>query len=185
MKEIMSDLDDLEILSLKDLDIDINVAENGETFEENAFKKAYECHKVSGLPCIADDSGLEVYYLNGAPGVHTARYAGDNATDQENIEKLLHEMESVPYEKRGARFVCAIAFIMADGTVIITKGICEGIISQEQKGNGGFGYDPVFYLPEYNKTFAELDDTVKNRISHRARALEQMKKYIKKLDVIV
>ncbi|WP_234945984.1 XTP/dITP diphosphatase [Caldanaerobius fijiensis] len=184
MKKIMSDMD-LELMDLTDLDIDIDVIEDGKTFEENALKKAYTYHKATGLPCIADDSGLEVDYLKGAPGVYTARYAGDSATDQENIMKLLREMESAPEDQRNARFVCAIAFVLADGTAIITRGVCDGKIAHEMRGSNGFGYDPVFYVPEYNMTFAELDDMVKNRISHRAKALEQMKKYIKKLDVML
>lgn len=184
MKKIMSDID-LELMDLIDLNVDIDVIEDGKTFEENALKKAYTYHKATGFPCIADDSGLEVDYLKGAPGVYTARYAGDGATDQENIVKLLREMESAPEDQRNARFVCAIALVLADGTAIITRGVCDGIIAHEMRGSNGFGYDPVFYVPEYNMTFAELDDVVKNRISHRAKALEQMKKYIKKLDVIL
>ncbi len=184
MKEILRDTG-IELVDIKSLNVDVSVAEDGKTFEENALKKAYAYHVATGLPCMADDSGLEVDCLNGEPGVYTARYAGEKATDKDNIAKLLYEMRSVPRENRSARFVCAIALVLTDGTVIITKASCEGIIAFEERGNGGFGYDPVFYVPEYKKTFAELDEEVKNHISHRAKALAKMKRYLEKLGVIV
>lgn len=153
------------------------VEEDGDTFEANAVKKAVEVSKALGLPAIADDSGLEVDYLGGAPGVWSARYAGENATDEENNRKLLAALEGVPEGQRSARFRCVIAFAVPDeyGNVDVetAEGVCEGVIAFGPRGSGGFGYDPLFIVPEYGKTFAELPAETKNRVSHRAKALEQ------------
>lgn len=152
---------------------DIEVVEDGATFEANAIKKAEEIMALTGRPTIADDSGLCVDCLNGEPGVYTARYAGENATDGENIEKLLSAMEGVPFEKRDAHFACVIALAEPNGETRTFYGECKGKISEEKRGNGGFGYDPVFYVEEYGKTMGELDADIKNSISHRSNALKR------------
>ncbi|MGM9613005.1 MAG: RdgB/HAM1 family non-canonical purine NTP pyrophosphatase [Butyricicoccus sp.] len=143
--------------------------EDGETFEENAHIKARAAAEFTGLPAVADDSGLCVDALDGAPGVWSARYSGGG--DEENNAKLLREMEAVPDGKRTARFVCAIACVLPDGREFTVRGACEGVITRALSGDGGFGYDPLFYVPEYGCTFGVLPADVKNRISHRAKAL--------------
>lgn len=151
------------------------VVEDGQSFEENATKKAVETARVLGRPVLADDSGLEVDYLGGEPGVRSARYAGEQATDAQNNAKLLQELAGVPKKQRKARFRCVIALAIPKGDQIETKlasGSCEGWIGFEPVGSGGFGYDPLFVVPEYNQTFAELPMEIKNQISHRARALQ-------------
>ena len=152
---------------------DIEVIEDGATFEANAIKKAEEIMRIVGKPTIADDSGLCVDFLDGAPGVYTARYAGENATDAENIEKLLDALDGVPEENRTARFVCVIAVAEQGRETITFRGECEGRIDFEPKGEGGFGYDPIFYLDEYRATMAEVSAEIKNSISHRSNALKK------------
>jgi XTP/dITP diphosphohydrolase len=159
-----------ELVSLRDLGIPQLVEETGSTFEENALLKARHYATLTGLITLADDSGLEVDALGGEPGVRSARYAGDEATDQDRYRMLLDRLAGVPVSQRGARFRCAIAIAWPDGRWEIAKGACEGIIATEPRGCYGFGYDPVFHLPEYDATMAELAPEVKNRISHRARA---------------
>lgn len=154
---------------------DIEVIEDGVTFEENAVKKAETIMQATGRPCIADDSGLCVDYLEGAPGVYTARYAGENATDGENIQKLLTALDGVPKEKRGAQFVCVIALSEADKPTRVFRGECKGRILTEKHGESGFGYDPVFYDEKMEKTLAEMTAEEKNSISHRGDALKRMK----------
>lgn len=144
-------------------------AEDGDTFEANARIKARAAAEFTGLPAIADDSGLCVDALDGAPGVYSARYSGGG--DGENNAKLLREMEAVPDGKRTARFVCAIACVLPDGREFTVRGACEGVITRELSGDGGFGYDPLFCVPEYDCTFGVLPADVKNHISHRAKAL--------------
>lgn len=151
----------------------IDVIEDGDTFEANAIKKAEEIMRATGKPTIADDSGLCVDYLKGAPGVYTARYAGENVTDKENITKLLGALRDVPDEKRTARFVCVIALAEPGEETRTFYGECAGRISQKPCGSGGFGYDPVFYVEEYKKTLGELDGDIKNSISHRSCALKK------------
>ena len=153
-----------------------DTSENGNSFESNALIKARHASKHCSLPAIADDSGLCVDFLNGAPGIYSARYAGENATDRQNIDKLLERLRGVPAIARNARFQCAIAMVMRadDPDPIICQGIWPGRISESPSGHNGFGYDPVFYLPEMNCTSAELDADTKNRISHRARALQKL-----------
>lgn len=168
-----------EILSLKDAGISIEVEENGKTFEENAYIKANEIQKITGEIVLADDSGLEVYYLNGAPGVFSARYAGEHGNDKKNNERLLKELEGVPSEKRGARFVCSMVFLTPEGLRINAGGFVEGMIGYKEKGDNGFGYDPLFVIPSMSKTFAELHSDEKNMISHRKRALEDLKSKLK------
>jgi len=160
------------VISLRDLDSPPEVIEDGETFRDNALKKARAIAEYSGMPALADDSGLEVDVLGGRPGVYSARYAGENATDRENVIKLLAEMED--RENRKARFVCCLALVFPGGREIVVRGTCEGVISSEPRGEGGFGYDPVFYLPEFEETMAEIEPALKNTISHRARAAEKL-----------
>lgn len=152
-------------------------AEDGDTFEANARIKARAAAEFTGLPAIADDSGLCVDALDGAPGVYSARYSGGG--DGENNAKLLREMEAVPDGKRTARFVCAIACVLPDGREFTVRGACEGVITRELSGDGGFGYDPLFYVPEYECTFGVLSADVKNRISHRAKALASFAETLK------
>jgi XTP/dITP diphosphohydrolase len=182
LKELVACLQDLQatVVSLDDVSDAPEVEEDGKTFKENATKKATEIARATGLLTVADDSGLEVDALQGGPGVRSSRYAGENATDRENNEKLLREMAKVPEEFRGARFVCAIAVADADGLVGVVEGSCEGSIAIEETGRSGFGYDPLFILTGYNKTFAELGPDVKNRVSHRFRAMEKAALLIEK-----
>ncbi len=150
-----------------------DVEETGVTFAENAYIKAMSAFEKSGMPCVADDSGLMVDALNGEPGVYSARYAGENAADSDRIKKLLHNMEGVPAEKRTSRFVCSVCCVIDKDTVITAEGTCEGVIGFEPHGCGGFGYDPVFV---YNgdKTFAELSADEKDAVSHRGKALRSL-----------
>lgn len=178
MKEIRMILADLgmEILSMKEAGICVDVVEDGNTFEENAMKKASEIAKLA-KDCIvlADDSGLEIDYLNKEPGIYSARYAGvDTSYDVKN-QMLLDRLDGVPDEKRTARFVCAIAAVYPDGTQDIVRETMEGRIGYEIAGRNGFGYDPIFYLPEYGCTSAELEPEKKNEISHRGKALRAMR----------
>ncbi len=155
-----------------------DVEEDGDTFEANAIKKAAYILKCSGLTAIADDSGLEVDSLNGAPGVYSARYAGEPSNDKNNCEKLMRELEGVSAEKRTARFVCCIA-LATDSGVKTFSGHVEGRIGTGPKGENGFGYDPVFYPEGHHRTFAEMSDNEKNSMSHRGRALNELQKYLK------
>ena len=150
---------------------DIDVAEDGTTFEENAAKKAEAIMRATGRATIADDSGLCVDYLDGAPGIYTARYAGENAGDGENLDKLLRALEGVPPQERTARFVCVIALAEPGKETRVFRGECRGRITQVKKGEGGFGYDPVFSTDQYARTLAELEPYIKNAISHRSAAL--------------
>ncbi len=157
----------------------LDIIEDGETFQENALIKARTVAKITNLPTIADDSGLCVEYLGGAPGVYTARYAGEGATDDANIDKLLGALMGVPEEKRGAYFACAIAVVFPDGEEKTFFGKCDGRILEERRGANGFGYDPIFFIPEYNMSMAEIPMEDKNKISHRSRALTEMMKGLK------
>lgn len=155
--------------------------ETGKNFEENALLKAQEIKEFTGESSLADDSGLEVDALDGAPGVRSARYAGTSATDRNNIDRLLDALDNVPEKDRSARFRCVMAVAASDGRTWTTKGVCEGYIARKPRGNFGFGYDPIFVPLGYDKTFAELDTIVKNRISHRAIALRHMLKILQDL----
>jgi XTP/dITP diphosphohydrolase len=155
------------------------VDEDGATFEDNAVKKARFIAKVLGLPAMADDSGLIVEALGGAPGVRSARYAGENVSDSENNSKLLKEMEKI--EDRRAAFLCIIAISVPSGPTLIYEGHCEGVITEEPLGNEGFGYDPVFYYPPLQKTFAELSTEEKNQVSHRGQALMELREEFEKV----
>jgi len=164
----------IEISSLKDYPDVPEIVEDGATFSENARKKALTVAQLIGQIAVADDSGLEVDALGGAPGVYSARFAGEGASDFANIKKLLELLRDIPPEKRGARFVCVMALATPDGEVSLVDGECRGMIAMEKRGTSGFGYDPVFIVPEYGETFAELGREVKNKISHRARALSKL-----------
>ena len=178
LKEIQRILDSFGITAktLKELDINIEIEENGTTFEENAVIKAKAIAEICNLPTISDDSGLEVDALNGAPGVYTARFAGEHATDDENIDKLLAEMEGVEKEKRTARFVSAVCLYMPDGRNTVCRGTCEGWIGWERIGDGGFGYDPVFMVDE--TSYSQMSPEAKDAISHRGSALRLLKEKI-------
>jgi len=168
------------LLSWNDFDHPFSVNEDGETFWENAFKKAETTARITGEVSIADDSGLEVDYLNGKPGVFSARYAGPEASDQENNLRLLRELQGVPRSQRGARFVCAIAICAPDGTGEWVEGECRGSITESPRGEQGFGYDPLFFSPALGKTFAELSQEEKNRISHRAQAVSKLRPLLRR-----
>lgn len=172
LRENLKNLE-LEILTLDDIEDMPILEEKGSTFLENAVSKAQMAAKISGLVTMADDSGLEVDALGGQPGVYSARFAGEPTDDQKNNQKLLQLMKGLPYEQRTARFVCVIAIVFPDGSIHSAEGKCEGIILEELRGSGGFGYDPLFYIPNMEKTFAELDLDEKNSISHRGKALEK------------
>jgi len=174
IKAIFKDVYD-DVISLKDAGIELNTIEDGDTFEANAHKKAKEGFEASGMDTLADDSGLCVDYLNGAPGIYSARFAGEDATDADNNKKLAHLMDGVPDEQRAARFVCTMCLIQTDGKEIAVRGEFEGKIAKKPIGTNGFGYDPYFFVPEYNKNLAELPPEIKNKISHRSTALSALK----------
>lgn len=162
----------LHLTSLTDEMIETSVEETGSDFQANAILKARTYVKESGILTLADDSGLEVDALGGAPGVHTARYAGEDASDEDRYRLLLHNLLGIRRQKRTARFRCVIAIITPEGETFCTEGTCEGLIADEPAGTEGFGYDPIFYLPEYDCTMAQLPLDVKNQISHRAQAAQ-------------
>ena len=178
----------MEIKTLKDFSPIPPLEEKGSTFLENALEKASYYAKRFNILTLSEDSGLEVEALSGAPGIHSSRFAGDKATDEENIKKLLKLLEGVPFEKRKARFVCAIVVYHPSGKWISAEGEWQGYIAEEPRGTQGFGYDPVFLVPEYNleKTAAELSKEEKNRISHRAKAIRaiisKLKEFLEKID---
>lgn len=187
IKEIQMILADLgvEVITMKEAGIEIDIEENGKTYEENALIKsrAVAAHPVAKKEkCIvmADDSGLEVEYLNNEPGIYSARYLGEDTSYRIKNANLIERLDGVPDEKRTARFVCAIAAVLPDGEEITTRGIIEGIIGYEEKGSNGFGYDPIFYVPRFGRTTAELTEEEKNQVSHRGNALKLMKEELKK-----
>ena len=167
-----------------EIGITTEVEETGKTLEENACLKAVSLAEESGLLSLADDSGLEVDALGGEPGPMSARYAGTGATDKDRVNYLLKRMEGIPPHKRTARFRCVIAVAKPDGTVKTCSGECHGVITREPKGETGFGYDPIFYLPEFNKTMAELPLEIKNKVSHRGKAARQVSGLLVKLGII-
>lgn len=175
IKTILKDLN-YEILSLKEAGIDIEIEEKGSTFEENSYIKAKAIFDLANEAVLADDSGLEVYALDGAPGVYSARFAGEHGNDRKNNNRLLELLKDIPDENRGARFVSSIVMLTPDGNKVLGNGYVEGKIGYEEKGSNGFGYDPLFVVPELNKTFAELTSDEKNNISHRKRALQDIKR---------
>jgi XTP/dITP diphosphohydrolase len=168
----------LRILSLRDFPEIPEILEDGRTFAENAAKKATPVARLTRRVAIADDSGLAVDALDGRPGVFSSRYAGEGASDLDRYHKLLQEMAGVPLGQRAAVFVCAMAVASPEGKVEIVEGECRGEIASSPRGNEGFGYDPVFFFPDLQKTMAELEPEAKNRISHRARALEKLKQIL-------
>lgn len=178
IKEIMKDMD-VEILSLKGAGIDVDIVEDGTSFEENAFIKARTISNLTGEIVLADDSGLEIDFLDKAPGIYSARYLGENTPYEQKNTHILELLKDVPEEKRTARFVCSIAAVFPDGEEMSTYATIEGTIAHEIAGENGFGYDPIFYVPEYKKTTSELSPEEKNEISHRGKALRAMKEKIK------
>lgn len=187
IKELKSIVEELgwDVKSLADENIDIEVEEDGITFEENAEKKAREIYDFlnergdKDFAVLADDSGLEVDYLNGEPGVYSARYAGEHGDDEANNIKLLENLKNAIGEERSGRFVCAIALITDDGKTNVVRGTVEGLIMEELNGEGGFGYDPLFYYEPLKMTFGEIEASEKNKISHRANALRKIEKYLR------
>lgn len=179
-QELLRDLP-VHLVYLDEVGIHEDVPETGSTFEENAIQKATAYARLSGLLTLADDSGLEVDALGGRPGVHSARYAGPNASDEARIRKLLADLDGVPPEQRTARFRCVIAVATPEGDVITAAGTVEGVIADAPRGHHGFGYDPVFYLPDRGCTMAELPPEEKNRISHRARAAQAIKPRLREI----
>ena len=177
IKEILGDLGD-EILSMKEAGVDVDIVEDGETFEENAVIKATTVMKATGSIVLADDSGLEVDYLNKEPGVMSARYMGENTSYRIKNQIIIDRLDGVPDEKRTARFVCVIAAAFPDGRVETRRGTIEGRIAYEPAGENGFGYDPIFYYPEKKMTTAQLSPEEKNKVSHRGKALRLIKEVL-------
>ena len=171
LREFGEILKGFEIISQEEAGVDIDVEETGTTFEENSMLKAKAIFEATGITTIADDSGLCVDALDGAPGVYSARYGGEGYDDKGRVQLLLENMKEIPDEKRTARFVCVITLVGAEG-VLTARGECEGKIDYEPKGENGFGYDPVFFVEQYNKTMAEATPEEKNAISHRGKALK-------------
>ena len=181
IKQILSQFP-FEVLSLKEASIDIDVEETGITFMENAYLKASEIFKIAdGNMVLADDSGLSVESLNGAPGIFSARFAGEHGNSKANNEKLLSILEGESEEQRKAKFICAMVLIVNEDEIVKVQGEAEGVITAEFRGEEGFGYDPLFFVKEYNKTFAQMSAEEKNAISHRGRALEKLKSQLVKL----
>ncbi|MDO4765318.1 MAG: XTP/dITP diphosphatase [Eubacteriales bacterium] len=168
----------LNVISMEAAGIFIDVEEDGYTFEQNAIKKASTIMKLTGATVLADDSGLEVDYLNGAPGIYSARFGGRDTSYLVKNKLILDCLKDAKGKERSARFVCVIAASFPNGEVELTKGVMEGYIADRQMGRNGFGYDPIFYVPKYNCTSAQLEPKIKNQISHRAEALNQMKKIL-------
>ncbi|WMJ85911.1 XTP/dITP diphosphatase [Anaerocolumna sp. MB42-C2] len=182
MKEIRMILKDLnyEIVSMKEAGIFIDIVEDGSTFEENAVIKAKTIMEMTGEMVLADDSGLEVDAMGKAPGIYSARFLGEDTSYEIKNNYILEQLKDLPEEKRSARFVCAIACAYPGGEVVTTRATIEGFIGHEIIGDNGFGYDPIFWVPEYGCTSAQLSTEIKNKISHRGKALESMKDIIKK-----
>ncbi|SNU04514.1 XTP/dITP diphosphohydrolase [Lachnospiraceae bacterium] len=181
IKEILAGMD-YEILTMKEAGVDIEIIEDGKTFEENALIKARAVCKASGELSLADDSGLEIDYLGGEPGIYSARYMGEDTSYDIKNNNLIDRLEGVPDEKRTARFVCAMAAVFPDGTEKTFVRTMEGRIGYKIAGENGFGYDPIFMLPEYGKTSAEISPEEKNAISHRGKALRALAEYLSTLD---
>lgn len=182
MREIREILKGLgaEILSLKEAGVDVDIVEDGDSFEANALIKAKTVWEKTGGIVLADDSGLEIDYLNGEPGIYSARYMGEKTSYEIKNWNLIHRLKDAAKEERTARFVCVIAAVLPDGRTVSARGTMEGVIAHEPAGAGGFGYDPILMLPEYGKTSAELTMEQKNAISHRGKALRAMKDVLEK-----
>ena len=177
VKMMMQDFD-VELLTLKDAGIDVDIVEDGDTFEENAIIKAKAIMKMTGEISLADDSGLEVDFLGGAPGIYSARFLGEDTSYDIKNNYIIDKLKEVKGKDRSARFVCAMAAAFPDGSVETCRGTIEGFIDYEQKGENGFGYDPIVYVPEYEMTTGEMEPELKNSISHRGKALSQMKEIL-------
>jgi len=182
VKEIKDILNssEIKILTMKDFPNLPKVEEDGKNYQENAFKKAGKISEYIGKICLADDSGLEIDYLKGEPGIYSSRWGN---SDEERINKVLKLLKNVPINKRNAKFICSAVLVFPDGKRYMVKEECKGSITFKPKGTHGFGYDPIFLVPEYNKTFAELGDEIKNRISHRGKAMRKMAEIIKEISV--
>lgn len=180
VKEVKEILKGYDIISMKEAGIDVDIEENGTTFEENALIKARAIMKLTGQITMADDSGLEIDYLNKAPGVYSARFMGHDTSYDIKNKALIQKLEGVRGSDRSGRFVCAIAVCFPDGREIVKRGTMEGLIAEEIKGDNGFGYDPIVYLPEYGRTSGELAPEEKNKISHRGKALALIKEELDK-----
>lgn len=179
IQQILADLN-VEVITMKDAGISIDIEENGTTYEENALIKARAVSVYTDCIVMADDSGLEIDYLNCEPGIYSARYMGEDTSYRIKNGNLIERLNGVPDEERTARFVCAIAAVFPDGHEVTTRGVINGRIGYEEKGTNGFGYDPIFYVPEFGKTTAELSEAEKNQVSHRGNALRLMKEELKK-----
>ena len=171
----------IECVSMADVGIDIEVEETGTTFLENARIKAEEIYKIAKIPTVSDDSGLEVDYLGGEPGVYSARYSGEHGNDEKNNQKLLENLEGIPFDKRTGRFRSVVYLVLDEHTHLYANGTAEGIILTEAKGENGFGYDPLFFSPTLGKTFAEASAKEKNDISHRGNAIRELKKKLEEI----
>lgn len=169
---------DVELYTMKEAGIDVEIVEDGNTFEENAIIKAKTIMEITGETALADDSGLEVDYLDGAPGIYSARFLGEDTSYEEKNDYIINKLKDAKGKERSARFVCAMAVAFPDGEVLTCKGTIEGLITYEQKGKNGFGYDPIVYVPEFEMTTGEMSPELKNSISHRGKALEQMKEIL-------
>lgn len=180
VKEVKEILKGYDIISMKEAGIDVDIEENGTTFEENALIKARAIMKLTGQITMADDSGLEIDYLNKAPGVYSARFMGHDTSYDIKNKALIQKLEGVKGSDRSGRFVCAISVCFPDGREIVKRGTMEGLIAEEIKGDNGFGYDPIVYLPEYGRTSGELAPEEKNKISHRGKALALIKEELDK-----
>ncbi len=180
VKEIKDILDspEIKILTMKDFPPLPKIEEDGKTYQENAFKKARKVSEYTGKICLADDSGLEIDYLKGKPGIYSSRWGN---SDEERRNKVLKLLENVPKNKRNAKFVCVVVLVFPNGKIYMVKEECKGSITFNPKGEHGFGYDPIFLVPEYDKTFAELGDKIKNQISHRGKAMRRMINIINEL----
>ena len=179
VKQMLKDKD-IELLSMKEAGVNIDIDENGTTFEENALIKAREVMKLTGEITIADDSGLEVDYLDKQPGIYSARFMGHDTSYDIKNKAIIDKLDGIEGDKRSARFVCAMAAVFPDGTELVERGTMEGRIAYEIKGDNGFGYDPIMYIPEYDKTSAQLSPEEKNNISHRGKALKKLCDNLKK-----
>jgi XTP/dITP diphosphohydrolase len=177
IERLLQDID-IKLLSLREFPSSPPISEIAASFAENALHKASTVSQFTGKLALADDSGLEVDFLQGKPGVLSARYAGEGASDEENNRKLLEELKEIPLALRGATFKCTLALVSPSQNKDVVEGECRGIIAIEPRGEGGFGYDPLFYLPQFNKTFAELPLEIKNQVSHRAQAVAKLRKIL-------
>lgn len=178
--QMMMEGSDVELLTMEEAGIHADIVEDGTTFEENAKIKAKTVMEISGEIALADDSGLEVDYLDGAPGIYSARFLGEDTSYDVKNQYIIDKLKDAKGKERSARFVCAMAAAFPDGSVEVCRGTIEGLIGYEQKGTNGFGYDPIVYVPEYEMTTGEMTPQLKNSISHRGQALEQMKEILKR-----